>query len=121
VLSSCDALADLLKSIEHFVNRLNVYTQISPTPTIDEIIVNLIVELISTLALVTGKLKRRRSREFFLADVPWVALLSTTQSNGQNIFLGSRTSEQPSKGWTDSCKKRPVLPQLRLSVLSTVS
>ena len=35
-------------------------------PALDEIVVKLMVELISTLALVTQKLKRRRLREFFL-------------------------------------------------------
>ena len=69
MISSCDVLADLLESIEHFVDRLKVYTETSRTPTIDKIVVNLIVELISTLALVTRKLKHRRSREFFLAIV----------------------------------------------------
>jgi hypothetical protein len=69
VISSCDILADLLESIEHFVGRLNIYTEISPTPAIDKIVVNLIVELISILALVTGKLKQRRFRESVFADV----------------------------------------------------
>ena len=66
VISSCDVLADLLESIQHFVTRLKVYTEISRTPAIDKVVVNLIVELISTLALVTRKLKQRRFREFFL-------------------------------------------------------
>jgi hypothetical protein len=68
VISSCDVLADLLESIQHFITRLKVYTEISRTPAIDKVVVNLIVELISTLALVTRKLKQRRFREFFLAD-----------------------------------------------------
>jgi hypothetical protein len=59
----------LLESIEHFVDRLKIYTEISPTPAIDKIVVNLIVELISILALVTQKLKQRRFREFVFADV----------------------------------------------------
>jgi hypothetical protein len=82
VISSYEALADMVESIEHFVNRLRIYTETShPTPTVDEIVVKLMVELISTLALVTGKLKKRRLRESFLANVlPY--LLSTTQSNG---------------------------------------
>jgi hypothetical protein len=69
VISSCDVLADLLESIQHFVTRLKVYTEISRTPAIDKVVVNLIVELISTLALVTRKLRQRRFREFFLADM----------------------------------------------------
>jgi len=38
-------------------------------PAVDEIVVKLMVELISTLALVARKLKKRRSREFFLANM----------------------------------------------------
>jgi hypothetical protein len=69
VISSCSVLADLLESIEHFVNRLKVYTELSPTPAMDKIVVDLIVELITALALVTRKLNQRRSREFLLVEV----------------------------------------------------
>jgi hypothetical protein len=69
VVTSCDALADMLESIELFVSRLRIYTENShPAPTVDEILVKLIVELISALVLVTQKLKKRRFRESFLAD-----------------------------------------------------
>ena len=75
MISDCDALVDLLESIEHFLNRLVVYTQIPPTPTIDEMVDKILVELISTLALVTKRLKQRRSSESVLVDVR--LLLST--------------------------------------------
>jgi len=73
-MSDCDALIDLLESIEHFLNRLDIYTRITPTPAIDEIVVKILVELISTLGLVTEELKQRRSSKSVLADV----LLSLT-------------------------------------------
>jgi len=63
VISSFDVLAGLLESIEQFVDRLDIYTQISPTPALDKIVVKWLVELIFTLALVTKKLSRRRLRE----------------------------------------------------------
>ena len=70
VISSCDALADMLESIEHFLHRLRMYTvAYHSTPVVDGVVVKLIVELISTLALVTRKLKKRRSRESFLASL----------------------------------------------------
>ena len=69
VISNCDALVDLLESIEHFLNRLNIYTRIPPTPAMDEIVVKIQVELISTLGLVTEELKQRRSSESVLTDV----------------------------------------------------
>jgi hypothetical protein len=59
VISSCDVLADLLESIEHVIDQLKVYTELSPTPTIDKMVVDLIVRLISILALVTRKLDQR--------------------------------------------------------------
>ena len=67
VITSCDALADMLESIEHFLSRLRIYTEASHSvPAVDEIVVKLMVGLISALALVTQKLKKRRSRESFL-------------------------------------------------------
>ena len=68
-ITNCDALIDLLESIEHFVNRLYIYTRIPPTPVMDEIVIKILLELISTLALVTEQLKQRRSSESALADV----------------------------------------------------
>jgi hypothetical protein len=69
MISNWDVLADLLEFIERFLHRLRIYTQISPTPAIDKILVNLIVGLISTLVMVTQKLMQRRLREFLLTDV----------------------------------------------------
>jgi hypothetical protein len=68
VISSCDVLADFLESIERFVKRLQIYTPIPPTPAMGDVLINLIVELTLTLALVTQKLKQRRLRELLLAD-----------------------------------------------------
>ena len=86
IISSCDVLVDLLESIEHFLNRLNIYTRIPSTPAMDEIVVKILVELISTLALVTGELRQRRSSESVLADA---LLCSATRSQiCEEIFQG---------------------------------
>ena len=69
VISSCGALVDLPEAIEHFVNRLNIYIQIPPTPAVDEMMVKILVELLSMLALVTEELNQRRSSESVLAGV----------------------------------------------------
>ena len=63
VVSSWDALLDLFESIEHFLNRLDIYTRITATPTTDEIVIKIIVELLSTLALATKELKQGRPSE----------------------------------------------------------
>lgn len=69
VVGSYDALIDLLESMEYFLKRLDIYTRIPPTPVMDEIVVKIIVELISTLALATKELKQGRPSESVLADV----------------------------------------------------
>jgi hypothetical protein len=53
-------LADLLESIEHFLMRLDIYTKIPPTPAMAEILVKIMVELLSTLGLVTKQIKQKR-------------------------------------------------------------
>jgi len=58
VRPSWGALPDLLESIERFVGRLSIYTQISLTPSMVEIVVKIMVDLISTLALVTEGLRQ---------------------------------------------------------------
>ena len=86
IVSNCDALVDLLESIEHFFHRLNIYTRVPPSPAMDEIVVKVLVELISTLALVTEELKQRRSSEFVLDEV---LLCSAPRSQiREEIFQG---------------------------------
>jgi len=65
VQSSWDALADLLESIRRFVDHLDIYTKIPLTAVMIDTVVKIMVELISTLALVTEELKQRRSSELF--------------------------------------------------------
>ncbi len=60
----------MLESIEIFISRLRIYAEMPHSmPAVDEIVVKLMVELISTLALVTRKLKKRRPSEYFLANM----------------------------------------------------
>ncbi|KAN0105744.1 hypothetical protein V8E52_010703 [Russula decolorans] len=63
VIDDYSALADFLESIGHFLNRLEIYSEIPPTEAMNEMIVKILVELLSTLALTTketkqGKLKK---------------------------------------------------------------
>ena len=61
--ASYEALVDLLESIEHFFSRLRIYTQIPPTPAMDEIVVKVMAVLLSALALATKELKQGRSNK----------------------------------------------------------
>jgi len=66
VKDSYDALVDLLESIEQLVSRLDIYTRIPFTPAMVEMTLKIMMELLSTLALVTRKLKQERPSECVL-------------------------------------------------------
>lgn len=68
IIASWDALVGLLESIGHFVGRLKIYTEIPLSSAMVEIIVQIMVELISILALGTEKFTRRRLSESVLVD-----------------------------------------------------
>ena len=63
VNDSHDALVDLLESVEHILNPLDIYTKIPPTAALTEMVVKILVELLSALALVTKQIKERKPGE----------------------------------------------------------
>jgi len=69
VNASYEALVDLLESIEHFLKRLDIYSRVSPTPAMTEIVVKILVELLSTLALATKQIQQGRLSESIFAKV----------------------------------------------------
>ena len=64
--ASYEALVDLFASLENFLNRLSIYSGIPPTPALTNVLVRIIVELISTVALATKQVKQGRFSEFVL-------------------------------------------------------
>jgi hypothetical protein len=58
--TSYEALVELLESIEHLMNHLDIYTRVPSTGPMTEIIVKIMVELLSTLALVTKQINQNR-------------------------------------------------------------
>ena len=57
---SYDALLEFLESVEHLLKPLDIYTQITPTPVMDEMVVKIMAELLSALGLRTKELKQLR-------------------------------------------------------------
>ena len=66
---SYDALVDLFASFENFLSRLDIYTGVPPTPALTNILVKIIVELLSTLALAIKQVRQGRFSGFILAGV----------------------------------------------------
>ena len=60
VTSSYDALFDLFECLGNFLKRLEIYTTIPPTPLMIDIIIKIMAELLSVLALATKQIKQGR-------------------------------------------------------------
>ena len=60
VASSYDALVELFECLGNFLKRLEVYMTIPPTTVMTDIIVQIMVEVLSVLALATKQIKQGR-------------------------------------------------------------
>jgi hypothetical protein len=78
---SYDSLVDLLESIEIFLARLEIYIKITPTIGMTEMVVRILVELLSTLALVTKQINQGNSSESVLREM----LCCFTQYNVEKL------------------------------------
>ena len=56
-------LIDLFGRIESFFRRLESYTEVRPTTAMTDIIVKIMVEILSILAIATKDIKQRRASE----------------------------------------------------------
>ena len=73
VISSQDKLIDLFNLIERYFHRLEIYTTLTPTKAMKDIIVEIMVEVLTILALATNDVKRGglselKSRRFTILD-----------------------------------------------------
>jgi hypothetical protein len=66
--ASYDALLELFESIGNFVQRLDIYTKIPLTTAMTNMVIKIIVELLSTLALATKEIERGRLSESVPSD-----------------------------------------------------
>ena len=66
--TSYDAIVDLLESIEHLLRRLEICTEVPLTPSLNEVVVKVMMELLSTLALVTKEIKHGGSSKSLSLD-----------------------------------------------------
>ncbi|KAH9971640.1 hypothetical protein BJV74DRAFT_990409 [Russula compacta] len=64
VSSSYDALLDLFDCLGNFLKRLEIYTKIPPTIEMTDIVVKIMAELLSVLALATKQIKQGRFKKF---------------------------------------------------------
>jgi hypothetical protein len=58
-----DQLIDIFNRVERFFRRLEIYTSITPTTTMTNMIVEIMVEVLTILAVATKEVKRGRNSE----------------------------------------------------------
>ena len=66
VSASYDALLELFEGIGSFLKRLDIYAKLSLSPVMKDIIVKMMVELVSVLALARKQIKQGRFSTFIL-------------------------------------------------------
>jgi hypothetical protein len=92
IIDSYDLLVDLLESIDHFLNRLDIYTKIPPTIAMTEVVVKILVELLAILALATKHIKQGKPSESVFGDVSY----NLTRCNAEKLLkklLGEKEVE----------------------------
>lgn len=62
--SSYDALVDIFECIENFLKRLMIYAEIPPTPVMTEVLVKIMTEILSVLALATKQINQGRFSKY---------------------------------------------------------
>ncbi|KAF8488440.1 hypothetical protein F5888DRAFT_1292864 [Russula emetica] len=62
--ASQDVLIDIFVRIESFFKRLESYTEVPPTAAMADVIVKIMVEILSILAIATKEIKQGRSKKF---------------------------------------------------------
>jgi hypothetical protein len=63
VRASQDTLIEIFERMENFFHRLEIYTEVSPTPEMINIIVKIMVEVLSILGIATKEIKHGRTSE----------------------------------------------------------
>ena len=63
VRASRDTVLDIFERIEMFFRRLEVYTEVKPTPEMMDMMVQITVEVLSILGIGTKEIKQSRTSE----------------------------------------------------------
>ena len=63
VRASQEILIDIFERMKNFFQRLEIYTNVSPTPEMMDMIVKIMVEVLSVLAIATKEMKQGRISE----------------------------------------------------------
>jgi hypothetical protein len=68
VNASQDMLVDLFERIENFFKRLESHTELKPSEAMTDMMVKIMAEVLSVLAIVTVEIKERRRSLFIISN-----------------------------------------------------
>ncbi len=95
VTSSYDALLELFECLGNFLTRLEIYTTIPPTPILTDVMVKIMVELLSVLALASKQIKEGR---FSTCNVRYITCRSMYHREvRKKVARGDQDRERGSK------------------------
>jgi hypothetical protein len=95
-------LIDLFNCIERFFQRLEIYTGITPTTAMTDIIVDIVAEVLTILGIATKEVKRGRLSESILCRSTILDLTdASVQKRISGNWWGTQTSRTACKDWTD--------------------
>jgi len=99
-MSSNDALLDLFEYLRSFLVRLEVYTAVSPTPMMVDLIIKVMVETLFVLALATKQIKQGRFSKCAFRYT--LLMLNVSQRNLRRSCggIGETRYRLPSRDWT---------------------
>jgi hypothetical protein len=83
-----DTLLDIFERIEMSFRRLEMYTEVSLTTEMMDVIIEIMVEVLSILGIATKEIKQGRTSEYFINA--YVIVESLTKRNSERLI-----------GWTD--------------------
>jgi hypothetical protein len=79
ISKSYDALVDLFECVGNFLQRLQIYTRIPLTPTMTNIVVKILIEVFSVLALAMKQIKQGRCCKRIIAQAFPIAKYSVVK------------------------------------------
>ena len=92
-MDSYDAFVELFESVEHFLYRLDIYTKITSTIAMTEILVKILLDILSTLALATKEVRQGKLSESVCTVVLYYLTQYDTEKFVKNLF-GEKDTEE---------------------------
>jgi hypothetical protein len=97
------ALVEIFKQMENFFRRLEVYTEVQPTPGMKDIMVKIMVEVLDILGMTTKEIKQSQAKKFLKKLAGWTDMKDALKK------LDKLTSEEARMAGAQALKNTHVI------------